>query len=222
MNPPPTQSKKRGSLSAKVEVQVREQILSKQLAAGSVVRPEDVGRELGVSQTPAREALQTLKSEGFLTTKPGVGFVVASLTAQDIRDIFSAHALVAGEIASRAVSNSSEEQVNELEAVHFELLAAAKRHDWQSVEERNHAFHRQITHMANSPKLAHILGIISRYVPRSFYSSVGGWVDASAHDHEAITAAFREQDSAKARAAMATHMTNAGELLAESFARRAD
>ena len=101
-------AKKPKSLSRVVEVQVREKILSRELAAGTVVRPEDVGKELGVSQTPAREALQTLKAQGFLISQPGVGFVVAPLTGQDIEDIFTAHALLAGEIAARAVRNADE------------------------------------------------------------------------------------------------------------------
>lgn len=210
--------KRRGSLSHRASSWVRENILSRQLAAGSVVRPEDVGHELGISQTPAREALQTLKAEGFLVTRPGVGFVVASLTPKDIRDIFTAHALLAGEIAARAVSNATEEETGELEAIHFELLAASKRRDSARVEDRNHAFHRHITHLADAPKLAHVLGIVSRYIPRTFYSSVGGWVDASAHDHNDILTAFRERDRDKAREAMAEHMINAGELLAQSFA----
>lgn len=215
-------SKKRGSLSSMAGSQIRARILSREFSAGDVIRPEDIGRELGISQTPAREALQMLKAEGFLSSRPGVGFVVAPLTAQDIRDIFAAHALLAGEIAARAVRNATEEQRDELEAIHLELSAAAKRRDWELVEERNHAFHRHITHLADSPKLAHILGLVSRYIPRSFYSSVGGWVDASAHDHEAIITAFRAGDEQQARAAMAEHMGNAGELLALNFMAETD
>lgn len=210
--------KRRGSLSHVASSWVREKILSRELETGTVVRPEDVGRELGISQTPAREALQTLKAEGFLVTRPGVGFVVASLTPKDIRDIFTAHALLAGEIAARAVRNVTDEEVGELEAIHFELLAASRRRDSARVEDRNHAFHRHITHLADAPKLAHVLGIVSRYIPRTFYSSVGGWVDASAHDHDDILVAFRERDEHRARAAMSEHMVNAGELLAQSFA----
>lgn len=215
-------NKKPRSLSRIVEIQVRERILSQELVAGAVVRPEDVGKKLGVSQTPAREALQTLKAQGFLVSEPGIGFVVAPLTSQDIEDIFTAHALLAGEIASRAVHNAQPESTEELEALHFELLAASKRRAWEQVEDRNHAFHRYITHLANSPKLSHVLLIISQYIPRSFYSSVGGWVDASVHDHEGILQSFRDKDPEKARETMHQHMLNAGALLARNFDRQSD
>lgn len=209
--------KKKASLSSIAETAVREKILSQELIAGTVVRPEDVGRDLGISQTPAREALLTLKAQGFLNTEAGVGFVVAPLTAADIADIFTAHALLAGEIAARAVENATENDVSELEAIHFELMAASKRKDWEMVENRNHAFHRHITRVANSSKLAHVLRIVSHYIPRTFYSSVGGWVEASVHDHDGILIAFREKDSQKGRDAMSEHMINAGKLLAQNF-----
>lgn len=208
---------KRGSLAAMAAARVREDVLSKKLPAGTTVRPEDVGRELGISQTPAREALQSLRAEGFLTSTPGVGFVVAPLTADDLRDIFTAHAFLAGELTYRAVRNAADADVDELEAIHYELMAAERRKDLERAEERNHAFHRLITRLGDSPKLAQILGIVARYIPRSFYVEVEGWDEASAQDHEAILAAFRTRDAEAAREAMAEHMTNAGRILAQAF-----
>lgn len=208
---------KRGSLAAMAAARVREDILSKKLAAGTTVRPEDVGRELGISQTPAREALQALRAEGFLNRTQGVGFVVAPLTADDLRDIFTAHAFLAGELTRRAVRNATDADVDELEAIHYELMAAERRRDLERAEERNHAFHRLITQLGESPKLAQILGIVARYIPRSFYVEVEGWDAASAQDHEAILAAFRARDADAAREAMAEHMTNAGRILAQDF-----
>lgn len=208
---------KRGAMSAAAMDWVREQVLSGALAPATVVRPEEVGRALGISPTPAREALQALKAEGFLSTQPGTGFVVEQLTSADIKDIFTAHAFLAGELTARAVGMAEKHDVDELEAIHFELLAAARRRRSQDVEDRNHEFHRRITHLAGSPKLAQILGIVSRYIPRSFYSEVEGWDEASATDHSAIIEAFRAQDPDAARRAMSDHITHAGDLLAVQF-----
>lgn len=208
---------KRGSMAGLAAARVREDILSKKLTPGTTVRPEDVGARLGISPTPAREALQTLRAEGFLVSTPGVGFVVAPLTAGDILDIFTAHAFLAGELTARAVEKATDEDIDELEAVHYELMAAERRRDLARAEERNHVFHRHITQLADAPKLAHILGIVARYVPRTFYSEVEGWDAASAEDHAAILAAFRARDTEAARRAMSEHMANAGRLLAEDF-----
>lgn len=194
---------------------IRERILDREFVAGDVLRPEDIGKELGISQTPAREALQALRTEGFLDNQQGVGFVVNPLTADDIRDIFTAHALIAGEIAARAAKKVTDEDLDELDAIQFELLAAAKRRNPEGVEEHNHALHSYISRLGGSAKLNRILSIVSHYVPRSFYGQIEGWPSASAHDHDRILNALRERDADEARAAMHEHIVHAGVLLAE-------
>lgn len=196
---------------------VRERILGKEYVAGDVLRPDEIGAALGISQTPAREALQSLRTEGFLTNEPGVGFVVSPLTGDDLRDIFIAHSLIAGEIAARAAERISRDEIAELEAIQFELLAAEKRRLPDEVEARNHDFHRLISRLGGSPKLNRILSIVSHYVPRSYYPSIEGWSGESAHDHSRILAAMSAHDVDEARAAMQEHIVNAGEQLAQSF-----
>lgn len=208
---------KRGEYSRAAMQHVRHRILAGELRAGATLRPEDVGKELGISPTPAREALQALRVEGFIQSKPGVGFVVAPLTPDDLLDVYTTHSLIAGELAARACSRATPADVDELEALHFELLAASRRQRHSDAEAANHRFHRLIAHLAASPKMADILGLVSRYIPRSFYTEVGGWTDASAHDHEGIIAAFRAGDPDAARTAMTEHSLHAGELIARQL-----
>lgn len=208
---------RRKSMSKTAGDWVRSQILSQAWSAGKLIRPEEVGQALGISTTPAREALQALNAEGFIDAQQGKGFLVEELTGDDIRDVFTAHAFIAGELAVRAVNRAEPEDIDELEALHFELMAAARRGHTENVEERNHQFHRKINQLADSTKLQQILGIVSRYVPRSFYAEVPGWVKASSDDHAAIITAFRNDDSSTARKAMSNHIQHAGELLASYF-----
>ena len=91
------------------------------------MRPEVLGEALQISTTPVREALQSLRVEGFLELVPRKGFQVAPLTGKDIRDIFRVQALIGGELAARATLNASDSALAELEALHHELIAAAAR-----------------------------------------------------------------------------------------------
>lgn len=215
-NQPPAH--RRGTMSRRAMEHIRAQILDGHYSAGDVIRPETVGPEIGISPTPAREALQSLTTEGFLSLIPGKGFTVDPLTPQDIEDVFTAQQLIAGELAARAAQRATPQDVDELEAIHFEINAAAVRRLVDVVEERNHAFHRHITLLADAPKLARILAIVTHYVPRSFYGSIEGWPKASAEDHARIIAAFRSNDADAARVAMAEHVAHAGELLAQHIA----
>jgi DNA-binding GntR family transcriptional regulator len=212
---------RRPQRSAEAAAHVRASIISGELPPGTQVRPETIGEELGISTTPAREGLQLLRAEGFLELVPQKGFQVAPLTGDDIRDLFRAQALLAGELACRAAQNCGPEDVAELEALHHELLAAAARRDTGLLEEKNHAFHRQINKLAGARKIQWVLGLTTRYVPRRFYANIAGWPEATAEDHGRILEAIKVTDPGTARQAMEEHLMNAGELLAEHFDARA-
>lgn len=213
-------AQKRPQLSDDAAAYVRDLIMSGQLPPGSSVRPEVIGGALGISTTPAREGLQALRVEGFLQLLPRRGFIVAPLTGQDIRDLFTAHALIAGELAARASDLADDSDIAELEALQHELLAAAQRRDLLLLEEKNHAFHRQINRIADARKIAWVIGLVDRYVPRLFYSSIEGWPQATADDHSTILEAIRSHDRDAARAAMARHIIHSGDLLAAQFDKR--
>jgi len=72
-----------------------------------------------------REGLLFLKGEGFVELKPRRGFVVAPLSASDVSDLFTAQALLAGELVSRATARMTPDDLRELDKVHRELRKAA-------------------------------------------------------------------------------------------------
>lgn len=207
----------RPQLSDEAAAYVRGLIISGELRPGARVRPETVGDALGISTTPAREALQALRVEGFLSLVPRRGFLVAPLTGQDIRDLFDTQALIAGELAARVAATATDDDVGELNALHHESLAAAARNDHTLLEEKSHEFHRHINRSAGAPKIAWVLGLITRYVPRRFYATISGWPEATVADHSTLLEAIRARDPDRTRAAMQTHIRYAGDLLATHF-----
>lgn len=192
---------------------LRDQITSGVLAPGAHVRPEALAAELGISSTPAREALQGLRAEGFLALAPRRGFTVAQLTGDDIRDVYLAQAWVAGELASRAAKADSS-VIDEIEEIHRELTEVAERGDLVALQEQNHLFHRAINHASGAPKLAWLIQLLSHYAPSRFYATIQGWAQATIADHTGIVDALRAGDPDRAREEMRNHVLRAGELLA--------
>jgi len=204
---------------------VRDQIISGALAPGARVRPDAIATELGISPTPAREALTALEVEGFLNLQPRRGFTVATVTGDDIRDIFLVQSTVAGELAARAAERITPVQYSRLEEIHALLIAATERQDTDLAEETNHHFHREINLAAGAPKLAWVIQILSRYTPRRFYTTKGcscsdDWPAITATDHAAILAALKSRDPESARAATLNHVRRAGEQLARHIGAR--
>lgn len=199
---------------------LRDQITSGNMPAGAPVRPETIAEELGISTTPAREALQALRAEGFLDLAPRRGFTVAKVDGDDIRDMFLVQSMVAGELAARAAKNATKETVANLDKIHSELIEAAKRDDLESLEELNHAFHREINLTAAAPRLAGVIRQVSRFAPRRFYASIAGWPETTVEDHSSLIEAIRKGDSDSARREMAEHVHHAGEQLASHVDKR--
>jgi DNA-binding GntR family transcriptional regulator len=147
----------RRQLSEEVASYVRELIMSGNLRPGDFIRQEPIAEEFGLSATPVREGLLSLRGEGFVELLPRRGFVVASLSASDIRDLFTAQALLAGELVSRAAVRMGPDDLRELTEVHEALRKAAGAGAGELVESLNHDFHRRINLAAEAPRLAWML-----------------------------------------------------------------
>ena len=67
---------------------LREDILNGYYKHGDELREAAVGKEIGVSRTPVREALRQLELEGLVTMVPNRGAFVNGISEQDVQDIY--------------------------------------------------------------------------------------------------------------------------------------
>lgn len=205
-------------LSEAVQSHTRDLIISGELPVGSFIRLDRLAEELNISVTPVREGLLRLRGSGLVELAPRRGFVVAPFDPDDIRDLFVAQGLLAGELAKRATSRFTDADVDELAEHHEALKAAALDRRVADVEGHNHRFHRKINTGAGAPKIATLLRMGTQYVPTHFFSSQPDWVDASIREHEKILWGLREREPELVRVKMNDHIIHAGELLAAHLA----
>ena len=201
-------------LSERVADQIREAIMVGSLRKG-FLRTERLAVELGVSQTPVREALMILQAEGAVHWEPRRGFRLVPLTARDVEDLYDVQAYIAGELAARAAALMPEGSLERLAAVQVELSQAHASGNAGEVDRHNHEFHRLINVVSGSTKLTHLLSQTVRYVPLGFFEQIEGWSDASVHDHDPIIEALRGRSKPAARRTMAAHIHHIGELFVQ-------
>lgn len=208
---------KRSQLSDEAADHIRELIVSGQLRGGDHIRQDHMADELGISATPVREALLSLRGQGFVTLYPRRGYVVAPLSGKDLRDVFVGQALLAAELAARASERISAENLARLRELQTQLISAGAESDADAVERLNHSFHKLVNLSGESPKILWLLSITARFAPRRFFSSIPGWIEASIADHAAIIEGLESSDASATRTAMYRHIETAGVLLAENF-----
>jgi DNA-binding GntR family transcriptional regulator len=206
-------SRRRSTLSQEVANHLRSQILTGERPAGQFIRIDAVAEEMDVSNTPVREALVTLQGYGLVDLLPNRGFQVAELSREDIEDAFLVQRFVAGELAARAASRLTDDDLARLSAIQKRITTAHEQDDHATVDLANDEFHRLINLAAGAPKLRLFLGMALRYVPRAPDTAVEGWQDATATDHSGILTALRARDEAAARDAMVAHIDHARALL---------
>lgn len=197
---------------------VREQILWGEFRPGEFLRLERIADAVGVSNTPVREGLLALRSEGCVELVPRRGFVVAPLTAQDVRDICWMQAQIAAELTARAATTLTPEMLETLTGIVDEDDAAIAADSPEAIADVGHAFHREINLAAGSPRLVLTFRGVARQLPRRLYASIESQLASAAHRQ--LLRALKKGDAAKASSLMEKHVIEGGEHLIELLAER--
>lgn len=87
---------------------IRDDIVSGVFGPGGRLTEEVLARRYGVSRVPVREALRTLESEGFVTTRRHAGACVAEPTEQEAADLLELRMLLEPLAAARAARRRTE------------------------------------------------------------------------------------------------------------------
>jgi DNA-binding GntR family transcriptional regulator len=211
---------KRQQLPEEVATYVREMIISGTVRPGDFLRTEPIAEAVGVSNTPVREGLLALRSQGFVQLVPRRGFVVASFTPQDVRDLFWAQAQLAGELAARAAKKMTPELADQLEANLAAYEKALADGDEDGVARLGYAFHRGINLAADSHRLALLLGSMARHLPKRFYATIEGRAAETRDEHPLLVDALRQRDPRKARTRMEKHILGGADHLVEILEQR--
>lgn len=200
-------------LSETVAGLLRDRIMSGQLRPGERIRLDEVARETGLSITPVREALLMLRADDMVELQPRRGHVVASLSRQDILDVFGLQGDIAGELAARVAVSITPAQLDDLRQQHERLRRAAQARQVSRVEQLEFEFHRSINRLADARKLSWMLRAATRYTPSRFYAADPEWRAGMIADHEALLGALEAHDPVAIRPVMARHFTDGAERL---------
>lgn len=189
-----TREIRRPQLSEEVAGRLRASIMTGELRPGEYIRMDETAAQLGVSVTPVREALLTLRGEGMVNGVPHRGYVVAPMSRADIEDIFALQSHLAVGLAKAAVERITPEQIDTLVDLNDTLRSAGTT---ESISSAEFEFHRFLNHVADRPKLAWFLLQATRYTPHLLFASNTSWKESAMEAHDKFIAALRARDTAE-------------------------
>jgi DNA-binding GntR family transcriptional regulator len=184
---------------------LRELVITGELAAGEQLRQRDLAQRFGVSQTPVREAMRRLESEGLLICDTHRGFTVVPPDDGRIEENFQIRAALESLGASLAARKIDAQGVARLHDLNDKMRALAD--DDPAYADLNREFHFTVYEYAHSPLLLSLMRLLWASLhpgPR-----VSRTHAESARQHDEILSALTEGDAAAASARTYQHIMGA-------------
>ncbi len=198
----------RQALHQEVATRLRQRIIEGELAPGAKLNERELSERLQVSRTPLREAVKMLAAEGLVELLPNRGAVVAQMSEQDVIDTFEVIAGLEGMSGELAAKRITEEELAEIRALHFEMLAAHSRRDLPAYYRLNSRIHAQINAAARNPVLTQTWQTVNaRLQSLRFRSNLdeGKWQQA-VREHDAMVELLAARDASGLRELLVSHL----------------
>ena len=186
------------------------QLMSHRIAPGSRISVDTLVRELGVSQTPIREALSRLEAQGLVVKTHLIGYSAASqMDVGRLQQLYDLRLLLEPYAAEHAARNISDEGIAQLESIDQLMRAVpnpGQRTGYGEFAALDGQFHDLIAAYSGNELVQETLARLHTHVHlfRLFYHATAA-TDANA-EHEDILAAIRRHDGQAAAAAMRFHI----------------
>jgi len=210
------------SLADEVYETIFSQLMALRIAPGARITVDNMARELGVSQTPIREALGRLEGEGLVQKTHLIGFSAApQISARQFAELYELRLLVEPHATRRAVAQLTEDSLSTLTEAAGVMARRAKTGDerarYSQFARQDAVFHDLILQSAGNELIRETLAhqhVHFHIFRLMFHSRV---TEEALEEHEAIIAAFEARNADAAEQAMRTHIERSRDRLLPVF-----
>ncbi len=201
---------------------LRDKLISGEFDPGQRLLYGPIGKEIGVSATPVREAAARLANEGLVDLVPQLGAVVRRMDREELIEIYEVRLAIEPYAAQLAAERADSDQLREIK-VHLERMNeltaqhkssgkefAGKRMAGQ-FDKADFSFHMAIIEATGNRAMVRTAGqshVLTRVfgVRRHRYDARS--MTVTCRDHAAIHKAIRARNPEEASAAAAAHIRN--------------
>lgn len=195
------------SLAASVYARLRDEILTCALEPGRDLSEAELAARFSVSKTPVREALATLRTEGFVRAYPRRGYTIVPITFADMSELFAVRTILEAGAAELACARITDAELDELQALADVIYDHAEQPSLKRFIAANRDFHAAIARASGSARLH---GLVLRQIDeleRFFYlgARLRDVSRETVSDHHVIIDALRSRDREGVRRAVIDH-----------------
>jgi DNA-binding GntR family transcriptional regulator len=192
---------------------IKEDILNNHLPRGIPLRQAYLSTRYGVSRIPIRDALQALKSEGWLVLHGKAGVMIPDLNWQEAEDLYLMRAELEYLLFEMAF-----ECIHDKDVAKARLFLLELDQEYVSLVSRgelNWCFHSALYMPANRPTLLRVVEGLNKQAVRYLGFQFGplGYQAKSQDQHEELIALIEARDKNAALILLRQHIEKAGVLL---------
>lgn len=208
-----------GRLKEELYRAIKNDILTGVYDMGERLNESQLSARYGVSRAPLRQALTQLQGDGLVEVQPRVGYLTATLTLQDVSDIFDLRLLVEASTAEKAAARIGDAALDRLDQL-CSGYQPGERKSYPRHLADNLEFHRIIADASGNRRLAQVLGdAMEHMLPLLILRLDRSTGDDVVEEHRAIAAALRRRDTAAARDLVVRHLEVARQATVDSILR---
>ena len=193
---------------------MRARIMHGELAPGTALTLRGLGKEFGVSMTPAREAIRRLAAEGALTLSSSGRVSTPELSNERIEELAALRALLEPELSSRALPRAHIALIDRLQVINQSIAEAISKQDSVAYIRTNLEFHRTLYLRAQAPAMLALTETVWLQLGPTMCALYGRLRRTEPpQNHRLIIAALRAGDEPGLRLAVRTDVTQGLKLL---------
>lgn len=193
-------------------------ILSRAIKPGDRITTREVSEALGISETPIREAIRSLASEGWLEVQAHVGAVVASAGSTQLREIYALRGLIGSLAIELGGSSYDARRLAEIDRNIEASAAAVEARDIQRYTQLNYEFHIMLYDTPHSQWCLRLLVNLSALTAVHYgFTVMPRRMAESLKEHRAIRDAIRAGQFDRAASLIKNHEQVGYEALAKEL-----
>ncbi len=199
-----------------------ERLMSLEIEPGDRIAVDNLVREFGVSQTPIREALSQLETQGLVVKTHLVGYRAAPhFSISDFEDLYEVRRLLEPQAAARACRVVTadtltviDQHLEEMERLRFD----GGREAFNTFARRDVEFHSLVADASSNRFLRDSIKSWSLQFHLFRRGFNPGWLQAVMSEHVDIVRCIRERREDQAASAMGVHIENSYVRFQETMA----
>ncbi|KON90312.1 hypothetical protein AF332_14425 [Sporosarcina globispora] len=191
--------------------EIKNWILKCEFMPNESIAEEELAKELEISRTPLREAMQRLELEELVVRQTNGRLKVAPVSAQEVRELFLVRSMLEGVIAAEAAEKCTEQDIRHLSYFAHMIKQTAFEENLEDVSHFGSQFHTYLYELSQNKTAVKILRQLNDHIMR--YRRLAHFIDTkeTSFEHEEILDFIIKKDKHNAEAMMKKHVLNSME-----------